>query len=95
MADLEEAVTAGVAANAFVVAETADEFERSFLKAIEFASLAMMRDVQRNGRGQCVDSIRMANERRFGPVDENSVCMESRHLRARKQFGLLRYVSGL
>jgi hypothetical protein len=27
----------------FVVAETGDEFERSFLQAIEFASLAMMR----------------------------------------------------
>ena len=44
MADLEEAVTAGVAANAFIVAEaTADEFKRSFVQAIEFASLAMMR----------------------------------------------------
>jgi adenine/guanine phosphoribosyltransferase-like PRPP-binding protein len=38
MADPEEVVTAGIAANAFIVAEaTADEFERSFVRAIEFA----------------------------------------------------------
>jgi len=84
MADLEEAVTAGVAANAFVVAETADEFERSFLKAIEFASLAMMRDVQRNGRGQCVDSIRMANERRFGPFWTRIQCVWNPDIYARE-----------
>jgi hypothetical protein len=53
IADLEEPVTAGIAANAFIGAEaTADEFERSFVQAIEFASLAMMRDVRRNGRGR-------------------------------------------
>jgi hypothetical protein len=38
MADPEEAVTAGIVANAFIVVEaTADEFERSFVQAIEFA----------------------------------------------------------
>jgi hypothetical protein len=44
MADLEEPLTAGIAANAFIGAEAiADEFERSFIQAIEFSSLAMMR----------------------------------------------------
>jgi len=38
MAHPEEAVNAGIAANAFIVEEaTADETERSFVQAIEFA----------------------------------------------------------
>jgi len=75
MADLEEAVTTGIAANAFIVAEaTADEFKRSFVQAIEFASLAMMRGRAEKRSRRCVDSdrrnikeaVHMANDRRFG-----------------------------